>query len=296
MNKKILSIYRKSVGKNLKDISFILKELNIKNLDVFLLYGKLLNSSADNIINKWLSGKKYCRTYFVQKAFSEIYPKKYIRLSLCIDAMVNILDDLLDESLNKKEKVEYVIEFLRIFSIYNKEYPSKKISGLLSRYLNKLITLAVAESSYQEKIDYEKNIDKIITNSVDLLICRGMDIDIFNEIALLGNRNIKKEKTIKDIGRVFRAINILKKDIKDIEHDKKNNIKTTITSICSRNDIDFQFYINSVLKLFTKKVDLILNRIDLSKNRKKSRFVIPIYNFNKMIKNNQKEILKIISN
>ncbi len=204
--------------------------------------------------------------------------------------MVNMLDDLLDESLEKKEKSEYVIEFLRIFSLFNKERPPERISDFLFQYFNKLITLAIAENFYQKEIKHEKDINKIVITSADLLICRGMDIDIFNEIALFGYKNHRTEKTIKDIARIFRAINILKKDIKDIEHDKKNKINTAVTLIYSRNDIDFSFYINSVLRLFTKKIRLILNRIDLNKNKKPSQFT-PIYNFDKMIKNDKKEIV-----
>ncbi|MBL7156379.1 MAG: hypothetical protein ISS87_02190 [Candidatus Pacebacteria bacterium] len=54
--KEIISIYKRSVDKNLKDISSILKKLDIKNPEVFLSCKKILNLSADNVINKWLSG------------------------------------------------------------------------------------------------------------------------------------------------------------------------------------------------------------------------------------------------
>ncbi len=293
--KKITSIYKKSINENLKEINFILRKLKINDQNIFLSCERFLNLSADNIINKWLSGTKYCRTYFVQKAFGKIYPTKYLQLSLSIDAMVNILDDLLDELLDKKEKSKYVIEFLRIFSIYNKEHPSKIISELFFEYLNKLIALAIAEDFYQKMISREENIDKIITSSVDLLICRGMDIDIFNKIALLENKGIKKKKVVEDMGRIFRAVNILKKDIKDIEHDEKNNIKTMITLVRSRRDINFLFYITGILDLFTKKVNLILNRVNLDLDKDNPQFM-PIYNFSEMIKEDQKEIQKFLNN
>ena len=76
---------------------------------------EILNLSSENVTKKWLSGKKYIRTDFVKKAFSKFYPYKQIDISILIDAMINILDDILDEELNLKEKALYVIEFLRIF-------------------------------------------------------------------------------------------------------------------------------------------------------------------------------------
>ena len=89
--KEVISIYKKSVDTNLKDIISILKKLDIRNPEVFLSCKKILNLSADNIINKWLSGRKYSRTVFVKQAFGKFYPKKYIEISISIDAMINIL-------------------------------------------------------------------------------------------------------------------------------------------------------------------------------------------------------------
>ena len=119
-------IYQKSIKRNIFGVKTILENLGTKKEIPFSLYENLLNQSANMIISKWLSGRKYCRTHFAQKAFGKLYPAQYVQISLCIDAMVNILDDLLDEQLDKQAKMEYILEFLRIFSIYNNEFPSKK--------------------------------------------------------------------------------------------------------------------------------------------------------------------------
>lgn len=286
-------IYQKSVKKNLFDIKATLKDLEIEKEIPISLYENILNQSASMITSKWSSGRKYCRTYFVQKAFGKLYPIKYTQTSLLIDAMINILDDLLDESLSKQAKTEYILEFLRIFSIYSGKCSSKQVQKSLEKYFNKLITLAVAENFYQQQTIKEQDQNKIIKNSADLLICRGRDIDIFIEIATLNIKNQRIVEMIKKISRIFRAINILKKDIKDIEHDKKNNIETIVTLAMSKDKNNFFTYINNLLNIFSNRVGSIM-KIANNSNRKSLYHLLPVYNFAKMIQEEKKEILKII--
>lgn len=288
-NKTNIKIYHQSIKKNILGVKSILKKLRMKKLPLSL-YENVLTQTSDQIISNWATGRKYSRTLFAQNAFGKWYPIKYTQLSLCIDTMVNILDDFLDEVLDKKTRVNYIIEFLRIFSTYESECPLK-IHRSLKEYFEKLITLAVAEGFYQKQIAQEKDLNKIVKDSADLLICRGQDIDVFIEIALLNFKNRKAIPVIKKIGRIFRALNILKKDIKDIEHDQKNKIDTVVTLIFSRDDINFSVYIGNLLNFFIERVNLILKPI--STEKKDSRF-LPIYNFNQMIQKDKKEILKII--
>lgn len=275
----IIKIYRRGIEENLKGIKSILEKLKMKKVPL-VIYEDALNQSSEQIISNWLSQKKYCRTFSVQKALGKLYPQKHIQLSLCIDVMVNILDDLLDEPLDRKDKANYIIEFLRIFSLYEKKCPPK-IHKCLEKYFEKLLTLAIAERFYQKQISQEKNIDKIAKDSADLLICRGQDIDIFLEIALLEVRNKNLSSKIKKMGRIFRALNILKKDIKDIKHDQKNKIDTVITLVFSRTDIDFSMYINKVVDLLIQKT-------------KKTREE-PVSNFKQMIEKEKKEILRFVN-
>lgn len=288
---KNIKTYQKSKEKNLLDIKKILKNRKITNPDISI-YNTFFEKSIFFITNKWQSGKKYSRTFFIQNIFQKKYPQKYTELSLSIDAMVNILDDLYDENLNSQEKGIYVLEFLRIFSIYSNK-TNIKVDKFLSNYINKLITLAVAENFYQEKIKLENNLDIIINDSADLLICRGMDIDIFVQIALLDKKlkdNLKKE--IENIGRIFRAINILKKDINDIDYDKKNNMETVVTIILEKKEINFQEYVNKLIEnLFIKQKAYIDNIL-----KKDKSFLSVINNFQKAFDENKKEILFSIKN
>jgi len=284
--KENIKIYQESLEKNIDDISKILDDLEMTFPDLMQIYKRALLASSENIANKWASERKYQRTYFVQTAFSNFYPKEITELSLYIDAMVNILDDLFDENLNKEVKGLYILEFSRVFSLYNYCYPDKKIQEMVGQYFNKLIVLALTEDIYGKLIKEEKDLNKIVKYSAELLLCRAMDIDIFIEIALQDQGD--KSDNIRKIGRIFRALSILKKDVKDIEHDTKNNIDTVITDIVSKKEILFNEYIESLIAHLLDRADKI-NKDDVSEEVK-----TPTEGFSKMIKNIIKEIKEII--
>jgi len=284
INKVTIDKYRSTLKGNILDIESILRELEMKNSPPISIFKNILIQSSEEITQKWLLGKKYCRTYFINKAFGSLYPNKYLDLSLSIDAMINILDDLLDESLEEKTKTNYIIEFLRVSSVLYRNPIPEKIQKALKIYFEKLITLAVTEQIYQEQIKKEKRIDKVIQDSVDLLICRATDIDVFTEIGLVEFSNKKLAEKIKKLARLFRAINILKKDIGDIEHDKKNNIDTIVTLMYSRGEDSFIRYINGV-------ADSIVETMKPTMKQGETTTPSPIYKFKQAIRK-EREIIK----
>lgn len=248
-------------------------------------YEQVLTMTAQNITGKWQAGRKYARTYFSQKAFAGYYPEEYLKLSLLIDATVNILDDIYDENMSKETRGLYLVEFLRISSLYNLHKLTKNIQEAVGHYFNQLITLAVAEGVYFKMIENEKELDKIVKLSADLLLCRAQDINIFNEIALVNHQNNEKE-SIKLIGRIFRAINILKKDVDDIDYDKSNNMVSVVTYMSDRKDINFSEYLKELTNYLLEKANKEKLLLDGSDNKIK----VPVDNFIAMIKGNIEEI------
>ena len=149
--KLIIKKYEKSVSTNLSDIKKILG-VRTQKFNNISDYRNLLITSSKSMVIKWKSNKKYLRTEFVLRAFVELYPVKLIEQSIMVDAMINILDDLLDSNLDKQDKMLYILEYLRVFSIYNFSLPSLRVQKVMGNYFDKLITLAVAEFNYQEEI------------------------------------------------------------------------------------------------------------------------------------------------
>lgn len=251
--KEIIKLYMDTVQTNMKSISISLKEFGLDNR-LLEVYEALLASSSNMITNKWKNNAKYLRSEFVLKAYKENYPKNVLQLSISIDAMINILDDLLDENLKKEEKMLYVLEYLRIFSIYESTAESSSVHKNMSSYFNKLIMLAIVEEKVLEKIKTEESINKQIKLAKSILLSRSQDIDIFIDIV---NEYVKltKEETqsIRNASRQFRAINIFKKDIHDLEHDLQNGQDTIVTVMHSKGKKQFHEFVLSLLKEFNAK-------------------------------------------
>jgi hypothetical protein len=277
-----LKLYKKSYQRDLEKIENILDHLGLNKKRFSPEYKKLLKTSSDFLANKWKNKTKYCRTEFAQQAFQENYPDKYLELSLMLDAIVNILDELYDEDLDKQEKELYILEFLRATANYSYLWPNKKFGQKVQEYFNKLIVLAVAEKRYQEMLKKKSKTDDLAEGSAQLLLCRGMDMDIFTEIALLDKKEGGNKEKIKDTARIFRALNILKKDILDLEHDRKNNIDTVLLLVVDKN-IELENYFK---KIFGK---LGVEKVFPSKTKGNNVNA----SFLKMIEKEKRQILKI---
>jgi hypothetical protein len=274
--------YKKNRKRTLEDIQLILEKSKTKKKPEIDDFKNIFKESSDQITDSWKKGRKYSRTIFLQEAFGDQFPDNYLDFSLSIDVMVNILDDFLDENLSSEIKKNYVIEFLRNFSFYNYKETPKEIRDATALYMSKLITLAVSEKSFEENVKKLTNFDKIVDISIDLLKLRSMDIEIFTQIALIDNND--KQKEVIEISKLFRALNIFKKDIIDIPHDKENGMETIVTLVLDK-DISFKKYTDRIFDEFIKEAKTL-------KEGKKNKI---IENFYKMMIEDREEVNNILN-
>jgi len=250
IKQEIIDFYKQSYLQNLENIKSIFSELKIEGLDI-TLYEGVLKSSSQNLIVKWKKETKYLRTVFAMRAFGENYRKEVMPISISIDAMINLLDDLLDENLTKEDKVLYIVEFLRCSSNFYSHVGDLNVTQKLGEYFNKLITLAVAENYLFKKIQSTRDFEEIVIYSSSLLMTRAMDIDVFIEIA-----SGEVTSDVLRAGRVFRAVNILKKDILDFDHDLENgNVGPLI--FVYKNRSDYKKYIARLVEDLESRFDQI---------------------------------------
>ena len=191
--------------------------------------------SKNKLIEKWKSGKKSLRTFTVVKAF----PKEYVkstRLMLLIDATINILDDLIDENLEEKEKKFYIVELLKVLSEHQIMASNTEERKQLSTYLIKCIAIALLENLYYNLIKDMDIYDDILSNSNIIYDTRSLDMDIFIQIPLLGKEGVSIED-IMIVGRAYRALELLKKDMLDYEHDVEHGIDTIFTLFRDRKGL-----------------------------------------------------------
>jgi hypothetical protein len=289
MHQNIFQLYEGSVKNNLSDIKSFLTQTGLYSKSSLLEYEDILESTAKDITNKWKTGQKYVRTKFILEAFKDLYPNEVLRLSLFIDAQVNILDDLIDEELKPEEKVSYILEFLRIYSAHQVENSSTMMQIDLSKYFNKLISLAIAEKNILDDIKKQINLEEIINSSISLLSCRSYDIDIFTELPLDYIKKSEYKDKITKIARVFRSLNILKKDILDIESDMKKGQETVLTYMINKKEYSFNDYIKEITERYRSKACEEYNSVN-TKTKIKSIFI----NFSNMIDQEINDIKKLL--
>lgn len=225
------------------------------------------------------------RTFFVKKAFPE-YPEDIIKISVSLDAIINLLDDILDEKMGKNLKSLYIVELIRIISIYNYQNLEKKYSETVGNYFNKIISIAILEDFYKDFIKKENDSKKILDLSIQIYNCRSLDMDIFTEIPLIRLYNKIDDDLLKviKVSRIFRALNLIKKDIKDAQHDKDNEVETVITLLYDSDD--FNNVVNKLIAHYKNTSDKI-------ESDKKDLSTI-ISNFKEMIKNETSEIQNLL--
>jgi hypothetical protein len=254
---KILNIYESSIDNNIESIKKILQRLNIDDSEYISKYKGLLDKSSNFITNKWKKRLKYLRTEFILQVFEDEYPRNNLELSIMTDALINILDDILDEELNKNSKTLYIIEILRVISVLFRQDLNPIILKKIGLYFEELITLANYESEILSNVKKTDEKRKIVSLSADLLICRGMDIDIFLDYGINMRLDEDEQTFIKDLSRIYRGLNILKKDIIDIPHDKETNQESLVVHISDRDDYELNLYIRDLLdELIDRKESL----------------------------------------
>lgn len=254
----------------LKECFGDIEKIMIKNeisSDIMKECENMLSLSCKNITDKWSKGRKYARTLFIIEAYQDEYPIQILETSVLIDAMVNILDDLLDENMSSGEKKLYVLEFLRVFALHNKKVVSKEAQLIIGEYFFQLISLAVVENHFDVTLNKENDFDRLIESSIKVLNCRSMDIDIFHELVFIYRVDYSESEreSLKKIARLFRAVNIMKKDVDDMEHDKASGQESLVLKVFNKDDCDFEKYISSVCDHYIKEASIA---VDKNKNEK----------------------------
>lgn len=262
----VIGLYKGTLLRNLNLVKEIL-DGHPENQKTFEAFENLLNKSQEHLIEKWRTGKKYLRTVSASRAISN-YPKEVAELSLTLDATVNILDDLLDETLSKEAKGLYIVEIIRLMSNFVQLDFKKDMRSTIDSYYHKLISIAILEQVYYTGIKNSitgdvLNIDDALRNAKEVFNVRSTDMDIFLEIPLqhtgMEKRNINE---FVRLGRIFRSLNLIKKDLDDYEHDSSMEIDTIYT-ILSKNRIVLEEAVKWLVKSYVEDLKTFDTKPDL---------------------------------
>ncbi|MBD3261501.1 MAG: hypothetical protein GF334_07435 [Candidatus Altiarchaeales archaeon] len=227
MVEKLARLYEDTIRENIEFLTKLEKQLYGK-ISYNQIVKQSLEESTKNLTQKWISEKKYLRTKYARDAIPN-YPQKTLKLSVILDANINLMDDILDEDLSKKEKGLYLVELLRVMALRDSYKINGEAEKRISNYFNKIIFVAISEQIFLEQMKQTSG-EKFYEIASDYFKGRGLDMDIFLELPLheRGYQTKEIEEVLK-AGRIFRTINLMKKDLIDLEHDLKTGIETPIT-------------------------------------------------------------------
>ncbi len=231
---EIISIYNDSVNNNLKMIENIIRsDIGLGDPHLMELFKETLQTSKNELVKKWRTGKKYLRTLAAVKAFPD-YPVDSLKISISIDAIINILDDLLDEKLEKRAKNYYIVEIIRTLANYHYQNNDEIIRLCIGNYFNKCMTIAILEKHFYDLVRNENREDELLKYLTYVYDIRSLDIDVFIEIPLLESNIFHVKGDVLKAARSYRALELIKKDFLDVEHDGDSGIDTLFTILWDR--------------------------------------------------------------
>ncbi|RLF44826.1 MAG: hypothetical protein DRN17_03765 [Thermoplasmata archaeon] len=258
---KLTDLYSSTVKDNLKEIEVIVKQLQIIDTIPIEQFSNIFNKTSHNLVDKWNRGQKSLRTEIAFKIIPN-YPTTVLKTSLTLDAMINLLDDILDELMEKEERGIYIIELIRVLAIFNQQNISTEVQNKVSEYFNKILCIAITEIIYKEKIKKSKDFNQRLHNSIQCYNYKSMDMDIFIELPLIEVfGNAKDMDTMVALGRVHRAVCIIKKDFKDLKHDIEQNTETPIVVLSEVGKEELMQYILQMMEFYKSESKKIRKKI-----------------------------------
>ena len=124
ITQEILLKYKETISTSITSIQKILQNGTGNTKIVNDRLKKIVEVSSADLICKWQKNKKILRTKYIHQLIPN-YPIEILELSITIDAIVNLLDDIYDEILTKEKKAILVIELLRLIPFISKPHSEK---------------------------------------------------------------------------------------------------------------------------------------------------------------------------
>jgi len=274
MTKKseLIAQYNSKLQENITEIEKIIEELGIAENIPIAQFEKMLTISLNNLTQKWENGRKTLRTLSAYEILPE-YPMEVLNISITLDAIINLLDDILDELMTKQERGLYIIELIRILSFINREKLSNELNSKISEYFNKIICIAIPEIAYKDMLKNTDTYAKRLDLAIQCYNCKSTDMDIFMELPLIQlHGNTSEVRDIVRLSRIQRAVGLIRKDYNDLERDRDNETETPLLILSEENNNELKKYIDDMFSYYLDNATNLCEKIsddDLIKIRDK---------------------------
>lgn len=173
---------------------------------------------------------------------------------MTIDAIINLLDDLLDEMMEKEQKAAYILEIVRVLALFNHLKAPPYFQQRIASYFNKCICIVIPEIVYKDKIKAATGFEERLGYSVQCYDAKSLVMDIFMELPLV--ELFGDDKRVEDLvalARTHRAIALIKKDYNDLAHDQKNQTETPLVLLSREGEEKLRMYLNALMKHYERR-------------------------------------------
>lgn len=242
------------------------------------LYSEVSRKIETYFDQKFSSGRKSFRTGYAQEAFGKYYPKEAYPYSKSIDIYTAAMDDLYDDSNapDQERKLNVLASNKNVISILSWPENLKNEAAL---HFQKMFIIGLGEAENTMKLKSVSTENEAIDVAKKCYFLRAIDMDFAVRIpSIYLNLSPEEKRDIEKSGRCFRAVNLCKKDINDVDHDRKHETETPITIF-----LDKQFDIEHLKSSLIEDSLEILEEI--IKNSKSEIVEYVSNNFYKMCKN-----------
>lgn len=222
----------------------LISELDEENISVPLEE----KVSAENILKKtvedWKNSRKTLRTIptleLLEEKFSKEIDEKLVKALTALDLQINTLDDIVDtKDPEKEERIKMATQAAYSPLLLQQNLDEKEeIIQTLSRYYYQTLQTTKIEGKKLEELKRAGKDQKIIEAAEQSYQYRARDIEIFGEVvgSYLELEEEKKGELIAEL-KDLRAIEILWKDLRDIERDIQDEDPTPIIVLMEKFEV-----------------------------------------------------------
>lgn len=254
-------VYLSTIKDNLSEIETVLAQLGISSIPVGQ-FADLLSQSSKNLTGKWQTGRKVVRTQIARMLIPS-YPSCVTKLSLTIDAIINLLDELLDEILLVEQKAVYILEMVRVLSLLNHLEAPPRFQRRIASYFNKCICIVIPEVLYKDKIRAASSFDERLEYSIHCYDAKSLDMDVFMELPLVElYGEDERVDALVSSARIHRAVALINKDYRDLQHDRENDTETPLVLLAAEGEEQLRVYLNAMMGHYEGKSHALVHSED----------------------------------
>lgn len=227
------------------------KRLNIDTVGI--------DDSLNELEERWRSGRKSLRSFPTIKLleYHGDTDEDLEEILTSFDAIINCLDDIIDtENLSKENKIVYTSNIAFSTSrIADFNLQDEETHDYLIDYWTDIFQIPSVEEKLNNEIRESETRSEMIEAGIESYSYRAKDIDIFSDIGYnLTNLNTTKNVLDEDL-RTYRARELLRKDIKDIERDRQDDDLTPVIEILE-NAEDSEYLLKEIYDSFEYEEDV----------------------------------------